>query len=35
MKHVGWYLEPGYEVTFPSGSSHADLAMAGGLIIGR
>jgi hypothetical protein len=34
-KDVGWYLEPGYEVTFHDGTAHHGLAMAAGLIIGR
>ena len=34
-KNVGWYLEPGYEVTFHDGTAHHGLAMAAGLLIGR
>ena len=34
-KNVGWYLEPGYEVTFHDSAAHHGLAMAAGLIIGR
>jgi hypothetical protein len=34
-RDVGWYLEPGYEVTFHGGTAHHGLAMAAGLIIGR
>ena len=34
-KNIGWYLEPGYEVTFHDGSAHHGLAVAGGLLIGR
>jgi hypothetical protein len=33
-KNVGWYLEPGYEVTFRNGTEHG-FALAAGLIIGR
>jgi hypothetical protein len=33
--NIGWYLEPGYEITFPKGSTHHGLAMAAGLLIGR
>jgi hypothetical protein len=34
-KNVGWYLEPGYEVTFHDGTAHHGLAMAAGLLVGR
>jgi len=34
-KNVGWYLEPGYEVTFHEGAAHHGLAMAAGILIGR
>jgi hypothetical protein len=34
-KSVGWYLEPGYEVTFHDGTAHHGFAMAAGLIVGR
>jgi hypothetical protein len=34
-KNVGWYVEPGYEVTFHDGAAHHGLAMAAGLIVGR
>jgi hypothetical protein len=34
-KNVGWYAEPGYEVTFPGGSTHHGLGIEGGLLIGR
>ena len=34
-KNIGWYLEPGYEVTFPGGAARHGAAMAAGLIIGR
>jgi len=33
--NVGWYLEPGYEVTFRQGSTRSGLAIAAGLLIGR
>jgi hypothetical protein len=33
-KRVGWYVEPGYEVTFRQGSAHHGLGMAAGLLIG-
>jgi hypothetical protein len=34
-KNVGWYIEPGYEVTFRDGTTHHGLAIAVGLLIGR
>jgi hypothetical protein len=34
-KNVGWYLEPGYEVTFRAGTTHHGLGISGGLLIGR
>jgi hypothetical protein len=34
-KNVGWYLEPGWELDFPSGGHQQGFAIAGGLIIGR
>jgi hypothetical protein len=34
-RNVGWYLEPGYEVTFRNGSDRHALAIAAGLLIGR
>jgi hypothetical protein len=34
-KNVGWYVEPGYELTFRGGTTHHGLAIAGGLLIGR
>jgi hypothetical protein len=34
-KNLGWYVEPGYEVTFRDGISHHGLGMAAGLLIGR
>jgi hypothetical protein len=34
-KNVGWYVEPGYEVTFHGGVARPGLAITGGLLIGR
>jgi hypothetical protein len=34
-KNVGWYVEPGYEVTFREGATHHGLGIAAGLLIGR
>lgn len=34
-KNVGWYVEPGYEVTFRDGSRHHGIGLAAGLLIGR
>jgi hypothetical protein len=34
-KHAGWYVEPGYEVTFRGGESHHGFAVAAGLLIGH
>ena len=34
-RNIGWYLEPGYEITFPNDSTHHGLAMAAGVLIGR
>jgi hypothetical protein len=34
-KNVGWYLEPGYEVTFPNGTTHHGLGISAGLLVGR
>jgi hypothetical protein len=34
-KNVGWYVEPGYEVTFRGGRKHHGLAIAAGLLIGH
>jgi hypothetical protein len=34
-KNVGWYVEPGYELTFRDGAKHHGLAIAAGLLIGR
>jgi hypothetical protein len=32
--NVGWYVEPGYEVTFRNGAARSGLALAAGLIVG-
>jgi hypothetical protein len=34
-RNVGWYLEPGYEVTFRNGASHHGLGINAGLLIGH
>jgi hypothetical protein len=34
-KNVGWYVEPGYEVTFRNGITHHSVGIAGGLLLGR
>ncbi len=34
-KNVGWYVEPGFEVTFREGATQRGLGIAGGLLIGR
>jgi hypothetical protein len=34
-ENVGWYVEPGYEVTFRTGTRHHGVALAAGLLIGR
>ena len=34
-KNVGWYVEPGYEVTFRDGARHRGAGIAAGLLIGR
>ena len=34
-RNVGWYLEPGYEVTFRDGTKRHGLGLAVGLLIGR
>lgn len=33
--NVGWYVEPGYEVTFRGGTRRRGVAVAAGLLIGR
>ena len=34
-RNVGWYVEPGYEVTFRGGTTRHGLGIAAGLLIGR
>jgi hypothetical protein len=34
-RNVGWYVEPGYEVTFRDGTPHHSLGIAVGLLVGR
>jgi hypothetical protein len=34
-KNVGWYVEPGYELTFRDGARHHGAAIAVGVLIGR
>ena len=34
-RNVGWYVEPGYELTFRDGIRHHGLAVAAGLLVGR
>jgi hypothetical protein len=34
-KNIGWYVEPGYEITFHGGTPHRGLGVSGGLLIGR
>jgi hypothetical protein len=34
-KNLGWYFEPGYEITFRDGTRHHGLGLAAGLLIGR
>ena len=34
-KNIGWYIEPGYELTLRDGSKHHGLSIAAGLLIGR
>ena len=34
-KNVGWYVEPGYEVTFRQHTTHRGFAIAVGLLLGR
>jgi hypothetical protein len=33
--NIGWYVEPGYEFTFPAGAPHHGVARTAGLLIGR
>lgn len=34
-RNVGWYVEPGYERTFPRVGAHGGLAFAAGMLIGH
>jgi hypothetical protein len=34
-KNIGWYLEPGYEITFRDGTPRHGVGISGGLLIGR
>ena len=34
-KNVGWYVEPGYEITFRDGTQHRGVGVSAGLLIGR
>jgi hypothetical protein len=34
-RNVGWYVEPGYELTFHGRETHHGLSIAAGLLIGR
>jgi hypothetical protein len=34
-RNIGWYVEPGYELTFRDGQKHHGLGIAAGLLIGR
>jgi hypothetical protein len=34
-KNIGWYVEPGYEITFRDGMKHHGVGIAVGLLIGR
>jgi hypothetical protein len=34
-RNIGWYVEPGYEVTFRERATHHGVALAAGLLIGR
>jgi hypothetical protein len=34
-RNVGWYVEPGYEVTFRGGTNHHGMGIAAGVLIGR
>lgn len=34
-RNIGWYLEPGYEMTMRAGMRHQGLGIAAGLIVGR
>jgi len=34
-RNIGWYVEPGYEITFRDGAQHHGVGVSGGLLIGR
>jgi hypothetical protein len=34
-KNIGWYVEPGYEITFRDGAQHRGVGVSAGLLIGR
>jgi hypothetical protein len=34
-RNLGWYVEPGYEMTFRGGMKHQGVGIAAGLLIGR
>jgi hypothetical protein len=34
-KNIGWYVEPGYEITFRDSAQHRSVGVSGGLLIGR
>jgi hypothetical protein len=34
-KNIGWYVEPGYEITFRGDTPHHGLGVSAGLLIGR
>lgn len=34
-KQIGWYVEPAYKRTFPTGGAHGGFGIAAGLLIGR
>jgi hypothetical protein len=34
-KYIGWYVEPGYEITFRAGAQHRGVGVSAGLLVGR
>ena len=34
-KNIGWYVEPGYEITFRDGAQHRGVGVSAGLLVGR
>ena len=34
-KNVGWYVEPGYDITFQKGTVHRGVGVAAGLLVGK